>query len=53
MNEETLKTIQEFDEYTKLHPTPESDLIRKMYLNDEISSFDFYSKCCDYLETYK
>jgi len=52
MNEETFKTITKFDELTKLRPTQESKLIRKMYLNDEMSAFEFYSKCLDYLESH-
>jgi len=40
MNEETLKTIAAFDQ---LPETEEIKEIKKQYLNNEISSFEFFS----------
>lgn len=45
-NEATLKTIVAFD---KMPSTPEKDRICRLYLDDEIGSFELYSLARDYL----
>lgn len=50
MTEQAILKIKQFE---KLPNTKEKEKIQRQYLNDEISSLDFYSDACDYLEKIK